>query len=144
ALLATESVMDVFHPGDHGSTFGGNALAARIGLESLAVLHDEGLIARSAELGDYLQSQLKTLGHPAVAEVRGRGLFIGLALRESVASAHDVIMALMRRGVLTKDTHGNVVRLAPALTITRAELDEAVAAIKGALDDCMFAVRRVA
>jgi ornithine--oxo-acid transaminase len=140
AFLATRELMDVFHPGDHGSTFGGNALAARIGREALAVLRDERLAERSAALGDYLIAQLKTLGHPAIAEVRGRGLFVGLVLRETVASAHDVVLALMHRGVLTKDTHGNVVRLAPPLVITQDELDEAIAAIKGALDECMFTV----
>jgi ornithine--oxo-acid transaminase len=144
AFLATDALMGVFKPGDHGSTFGGNALAARIGIEALAVLKDEGLVERSAQLGEWLQSRLKTLGHPAIKEVRGRGLFIGLALREAVASAHDVVMALMRRGVLTKDTHGNVVRLAPALTITEDELDMAVTAIKGALDDSMYPLKKVA
>jgi ornithine--oxo-acid transaminase len=144
AFLATDALMSVFKPGDHGSTFGGNALAARIGIESLAVLREEGLIERSAKLGERLQSQLKTLGHPAIKEVRGRGLFIGVALRESVASAYDVVMALMRRGVLTKDTHGNVVRLAPSLTITEDELDIAVTAIKGALDDSMYPLKNVA
>ncbi len=144
AFLASAELMDVFGPGDHGSTFGGNALAARVGREALAVLHDEGLVERSARLGDLLQARLAALGHPAIAEVRGRGLFVGLALRPAVADAHDAVLALMRRGVLTKDTHGNVIRLAPPLVITEAELDEALAAIAGALDDCLYRIGRAA
>jgi len=124
AFLADDKVMQVFTPGDHGSTFGGNALAAALGLEALDLLVDEDLIAHSAELGDWLLAQLEELAarHPLIRTVRGRGLFAGIELDPARADAHLLAEALAARGVLTKDTHGTVLRLAPPLIITQDEL----------------------
>ncbi len=124
AFLADDAVMQVFSPGDHGSTFGGNALAAAVGLEALDLLIDENLIARSAELGDWLLTQLRELAarHPLIRAVRGRGLFAGIELDPGAADAHLLAEALAAHGVLSKDTHATVLRLAPPLIITQDEL----------------------
>jgi ornithine--oxo-acid transaminase len=136
AFLADQRVMQVFHPGDHGSTFGGNALAAAVGLEALDVLIDEDLIAHSAELGDWLLAQLQALAarHPLIRAVRGRGLFAGIELDPSRADAHLLAEAMAANGVLTKDTHGTVLRLAPPLIITQDELAWGLARIDEVLD----------
>ncbi len=111
AFLAKTEVMDVFTPGDHGSTFGGNPLAARVGLEALNVLEEEKLVERAAELGPYMLQQLKTIKSPLVSEVRGKGLFIGIAIDPRQASARSVCLKLLELGVLSKETHETVVRL---------------------------------
>ena len=131
-FLARRDVIGLFRPGDHGSTFGGNPLAAAVGLAALDVLFDEGLIGRSAELGGYLLQRLRLLKHPVVREVRGRGLLIGVELAEP--AAHQLCEALMHEGVLSKEARGNVVRFSPPLVITRAEIDWAVGRIASALD----------
>ncbi len=123
AFVGTREVMEVFNPGSHGSTFGGNALAARIGLEALAVIEEERLVERSAEMGDYLQDRLRAMRSNIVKEVRGRGLWVGVEIDLNVASARTVCDALLENGVLSKDTHGTVLRFAPPLTITRDEID---------------------
>ncbi len=123
AFVGTREVMEVFNPGSHGSTFGGNALAARIGLEALAVIEEERLVERSAEMGDYLQDRLRAMRSNIVKEVRGRGLWVGVEVDPNVASARTVCDALLENGVLSKDTHGTVLRFAPPLTITREEID---------------------
>jgi ornithine--oxo-acid transaminase len=123
AFVATGELMGVFDPGSHGSTFGGNALAARIGLEALAVIEEEGLVERSAELGAYLVDRLRAMRSNVVADVRGRGLWAGVEVDPAVVSARTLCDALAAEGVLSKDTHGTVLRFAPPLTITREELD---------------------
>jgi ornithine--oxo-acid transaminase len=123
AFVATSDVMRVFDPGSHGSTFGGNALAARIGLEALRVIEDEELVERTAELGDYLIGRLRAMRSNIVRDVRGLGLWAGVEVDPEVISARSVCDALMAEGVLTKDTHGTVLRFAPPLTITREEID---------------------
>lgn len=124
AFLADDGVMGVFHPGDHGSTFGGNPLAAAVALAALDVLVEEDLIARSAALGDFLMKRLQAMAAdcPAIKAVRGRGLFAGIELDPARLDARRLAEALLTRGVLSKDTHGTVLRLAPPLTITPAEL----------------------
>ncbi|MBT8408909.1 MAG: ornithine--oxo-acid transaminase, partial [Alphaproteobacteria bacterium] len=112
-FLARREVMDVFNPGDHGSTYGGNPIAAAVGLTALDMLADGRLVRRSAELGDYLKACLQGLNSPAIREVRGRGLFIGIEIDESAGTATDVVLALLKAGVLTKETHRNTVRMAP-------------------------------
>lgn len=129
AFLARRDVMDVFTPGDHGSTFGGNPLAAAVGHAALEVLVDEKLAERAAASGAALVEKLCALGHPAVRDVRGKGLLVGVEIDPAFASARTVCEGLMREGVLTKDTHGTVVRLAPPLVINAREVDEAVAAL---------------
>jgi ornithine--oxo-acid transaminase len=133
AFAARDDVMSVFTPGDHGSTFGGNPLAAAVGLEAIAVLVDERLPQRAAELGDYALDKLRAWRLPLVREVRGKGLLIGLEIDPSRATARAVCERLRAHGVLTKDTHETVVRLAPPLTIARDTLDQALATIRVAL-----------
>ena len=129
AFLARADVMAQFTPGDHGSTFGGNPLAAAVGQAALELLESEHLAERSHEQGDYLMAELRKLGHPAITDIRGKGLLIGVEIDPAFASARAVCEALMLEGVLTKDTHHTVVRLAPPLTIERAQIDFAVAAL---------------
>jgi len=120
AFLANREVMDLFEPGSHGSTFGGNPLAAAIGLEALNILGEEDLIGNSARQGEYLLKRLADMNASAVIEIRGRGLWVGIELNRS---ARPLCEALLREGVLTKETHENVLRIAPPLSITREELD---------------------
>jgi ornithine--oxo-acid transaminase len=128
-FLAKQEVMEVFTPGEHGSTFGGNALAAAVGLEALNILIEEQLIERSAELGGYMLEKLTAIKSPLVSQVRGKGLFIGLVIDPSKATARSICLKLLELGVLSKETHETVVRLAPPLVVTKAQLDEAIAKI---------------
>jgi ornithine--oxo-acid transaminase len=122
-FLARREVMDVFRPGDHGSTFGGNPLAATIALEALNILLEEDLVKQSAEKGAWLLERLRAIDSPLIREVRGRGLFIGLEIEPAQASAREVCERLMKRGLLSKETHETVVRLAPPLAVDRASLE---------------------
>jgi ornithine--oxo-acid transaminase len=133
AFLAREEVMAVFRPGDHGSTFGGNPLAAAVGLETLNVLVEERLAERAAELGARLMDLLAAIGSPLVREVRGKGLLVGVEIDSQRSSAPRVVNGLLARGVLTRDTHGTVVRFAPPLVIEPEELERAVAALREVL-----------
>lgn len=120
AVLARREVLGVFNPGDHGSTFGGNPLACAVARAALQVLVDEHLVERSAELGEYFLGRLRTLTSPAIREVRGRGLWIGLELH---GPARPYCERLKDEGVLCKETHDHVIRFAPPLVITRDEID---------------------
>jgi ornithine--oxo-acid transaminase len=133
AFLARNDVMAQFTPGDHGSTFGGNPLAAAVGLAALELLDSEQLARRAKEHGHHLMDQLRRLDHPAITDVRGEGLLVGVQIDPAFASARAVCEGLMQEGVLTKDTHHTVVRLAPPLVVTLAQLDEAVAALERVL-----------
>jgi ornithine--oxo-acid transaminase len=135
AFLADEAVMQVFHPGDHGSTFGGNPLASAVAAEALALLADDKLAERSATLGAYFLKRLQAIDNPLIREVRGRGLMIGIELDTSRVGARVAAEALLARGLMTKDTHESVLRFAPPLVITEAELDWAVKTIEDALTD---------
>jgi len=135
AILADDEVMNVFHPGDHGSTFGGNPLGCAVAREALRVLFDEGLIENSARLGAYFLDKLRTLGSPAIKEVRGAGLWIGLQLKPEAGGARRFCEALKTRGLLCKETHVDTIRFAPPLCITRQELDWAFERIKAVLDE---------
>ena len=132
-FLARKEVMNVFRPGDHGSTFGGNPLAAAIGLEALNVLVEERLAERSAELGAYLIAELRKIDSPLIRAIRGRGLFVGLEIERSLGSARAVCEALMKRGLLSKETHQTVVRLAPPLVIEKRDIDWALQQIREVL-----------
>jgi ornithine--oxo-acid transaminase len=129
AFVATNDVMQVFHPGDHGSTFGGNPLASAVAIAALDVLCDEKLVERSAELGAWLLSELQDLRSHIVSDVRGRGLFVGIEVDARYTSARPVVDRLLARGILSKDTHGTVVRIAPPLNIARDDLAWAVGEI---------------
>jgi ornithine--oxo-acid transaminase len=130
--------------GDHGSTFGGNPLAAAVGLEAIAVLFDEKLIERSAELGAYLLAQLKTVRSSLIRDVRGKGLFIGLEVDARRTDARAVVDRLLARGVISKDTHGTVVRFAPPLVIDRAQIDWAVGEVRAVFAELDNGLRRAA
>ena len=134
-FLARRDVMEVFTPGDHGSTFGGNPLGAAVGLEALNILMEEDLSRNSARMGRHLLDELRKIDSPVIREVRGRGLFVGLDIDPEFASARAVCEALMRRGMLSKETHQTVVRLAPPLVIGKAELDWAVSQIREVIAD---------
>ncbi|HLF96171.1 MAG TPA: ornithine--oxo-acid transaminase [Methylococcaceae bacterium] len=134
-FLARREVMDVFRPGDHGSTFGGNPLAAAVGLEALDVLVEEGLAERSAELGAYFLERLRALRSPLIREVRGRGLFVGLEIEPERVSGRRVVERLLKHGILTRETHKTVIRFAPPLVIEREQLDGAVEEIGAALEE---------
>ncbi len=134
-FLARREVMQVFTPGDHGSTFGGNPLAAAVGLEALNILVEEKLAENSAAMGERLLGQLRTIESPLIRAVRGKGLFIGVEFDPKFVSARTVCEALMTRGLLSKETHATVVRLAPPLIITAAEIDWAMAQIRDVIDE---------
>lgn len=133
-FLSRKEIMDVFTPGDHGSTFGGNPLAATVGFTALKVLHEEKLIERAAELGSYFINALKKIKSPLVKDVRGKGLFIGVEIDSRYYTAREICLRLMKEGVLTKETHGTVIRLAPPLIITREHLDQVLSVIKKVLN----------
>jgi ornithine--oxo-acid transaminase len=132
AVLSSREVLGVFHPGDHGSTFGGNPLACAIARAALRVIVDEDLPARSAELGEYALQYLKAIQSPYIVEVRGKGLWIGIELN---VPARPFCEALKQRGVLCKETHASVIRLAPPLMIDKADLDWGLAQIRDVLED---------
>ena len=134
-FLAHKEVMNVFTPGDHGSTFGGNPLGAAIGLEALDILVEDRLAERSAELGDYLIAALREIDSPMIKDIRGCGLFIGVEIDPALGSARTACEALMERGLLSKETHETVVRLAPPLVIDKAALDWAVDTLRDVLTE---------
>ena len=122
AMLADEEVMDVFAPGDHGSTFGGNPLGAAIARAALKVLVDERLPQRARELGEWFMDELRNIDSPHVAEVRGKGLMIGVVIKDSSGPARPFCEGLQERGILAKETHEQVIRFAPPLVVEREAL----------------------
>ena len=135
AFVGKAELMDVFTPGSHGSTFGGNPLAAAVGLEALKVIEDEKLVESSRDLGTHMLKRLRAVKNPALKAVRGRGLWAGAEIDPNYASARDVCNRLLAKGVLSKDTHGTVVRFAPPLVIARADLDAALDRFEEALNE---------
>lgn len=133
AMLADKKVMDVFNPGDHGSTFGGNPLAAAVARAALKVLTEENLIENAAQMGDYLMGRLSRIESPHIKEVRGKGLLIGVELFPEAGGARRFCEALMNEGLLCKETHDNVVRFAPPLTINKEDVDWAMERIEKVL-----------
>lgn len=138
-FLARREVMDVFTPGDHGSTFGGNPIASAVGLAALDLLIDDGLIERAACVGDHLLKRLRSIASPAIRDVRGRGLFAGVELDRDLASAGAVVVRLLQSGVLTKDTHRNTIRFAPPLIIDESQIDWAVDRLADVLEEIIGA-----
>jgi len=126
AVVACKEILGIFQPGEHGSTFGGNPLACAVAREALKVLVDEKLPERAQELGDYLLERLRQINSPHVALIRGRGLWVGIVLKATAGGARRFCEALKERGVLAKETHWNVIRLAPPLVISREEIDWAL------------------
>jgi ornithine--oxo-acid transaminase len=138
AFLADDWVMNVFDPGSHGSTFGGNALAAAVALEGLRVMEDEQLVARSAQQGEYLLERLHEVMAASgglIRAVRGRGLWAGVDIDPAQATARELVERLAAGGVLSKETHETVIRFAPPLTITRELIDRAVAIFAAVVQD---------
>ncbi|PIR21060.1 MAG: ornithine--oxo-acid transaminase [Deltaproteobacteria bacterium CG11_big_fil_rev_8_21_14_0_20_47_16] len=133
AVLSDRDVLGVFKPGDHGSTFGGNPLACAVAREALRVIVDEKLCERSHEMGNYLKEKLQDFKSPHIQEVRGRGLFIGVELKESAGGARRFCEQLKEKGVLCKETHTHVIRLAPPLVIERPEIDFAIDQLEAVL-----------
>ncbi len=127
AFLSNREVMDVFNPGDHGSTFGGNPLGMAVAREALRVLQEEKLIQNSAKLGPWFMDELRKIKSKSIKKVRGRGLFIGLVLDRP---ARPYCEALMDEGMLCKETHENVIRFAPPLVITKRELNMALRKVR--------------
>jgi len=134
-FLARREVMEVFAPGDHGSTFGGNPIAAAVGLAALDTLVDEGLVDHAAAVGAHLLDRLKAIKSPVVCEVRGRGLFAGVELDRNVVAAGEVVTRLLLAGVLTKDTHRNTIRFAPPLIIEPSQIDWAIDRLEEVLEE---------
>lgn len=128
-ILAANDVMDVFVPGNHGSTFGGNPLGCAVGLAALNIIIDEHLVECSQELGDYFISELKKINHPSIKEIRGKGLFIGLEIKKEFGLARPYCERLMEEGILAKETHDQVIRFAPPLVIQKEEIDWALGKI---------------
>jgi ornithine--oxo-acid transaminase len=131
AVLSSREILGVFRPGDHGSTFGGNPLACAIARAALRVIVDENLSARSAELGEYALEYLQSLHSPHIVEVRGKGLWIGIELN---TPARPFCEKLKQRGVLCKETHESVIRLAPPLIIAKADLEWGLQQIREVLE----------
>jgi ornithine--oxo-acid transaminase len=130
AVAANAEILGVFEPGSHGSTFGGNPLAAAVGVAAINVIKEEKLVERSLELGEYVMEELKKIKSPLIKEIRGRGLFIGIELTES---ARKYCEQLKELGLLCKETHEYTIRLAPPLVITKEELKWAIQQIKEVL-----------
>lgn len=134
AILADSEIMDVFTVGTHGSTFGGNPLAAAVGRAALSVIVDERLPERAAELGAWFMDELARIDSPHVEQVRGRGLLIGVVIRPESGPARPFCEALQERGILAKETHEQVIRFAPPLVVTREQLEGALPHIAEVLD----------
>jgi ornithine--oxo-acid transaminase len=133
AVLSNKEVLGVFKPGDHGSTFGGNPLGCAVAREALNVLFDEKMIENSAAQGEYFQKRLREIQSPHVKEVRGKGLLIGVELKPEAGGARKFCEALLKKGLLCKETHENVIRFAPPLIIQREEIDWALERIEEVL-----------
>ena len=133
-VLANEEIMTLLRPGDHGSTFGGNPLAAAVGEAALDVLVEEDLAARAQRLGDHLFAELRKLRTAAIVAIRGKGLLVGVEIAAAAGGAREYCERLAERGVLCKDTHAQVIRLAPPLVIERAELDWLVGELRAVLE----------
>ncbi len=127
AVTADENALGVFEPGSHGSTFGGNPLACAVAIKALEVLDKEELVNKSAALGKYFKDELKKIKNPAIADVRGKGMMVGVEL---TGKARPYCEHLMKLGILAKETHENVIRLAPPLIISKDDLEWALEAIK--------------
>jgi len=133
AILADNEIMEVFTPGDHGSTFGGNPLAAAVGIASLEVLEEENLPERANELGGYFIKALKRIESPCIRDIRGKGLLIGVEIKKECGTARPYCEKLMELGILCKETHRQTIRFAPPLVIKKEEIDWALERIDGVL-----------
>jgi ornithine--oxo-acid transaminase len=134
AVLADDEIMLTIRPGEHGSTYGGNPLACKVAMEALQVLKDERLAANADQLGKLFRQELLALRSPHIHEVRGRGLLNAIVIGHPQAdAAWELCLALKDNGLLAKPTHGDKIRFAPPLVISRAEITESIAIIKDSL-----------
>ena len=134
AVLADKPILGLFNPGEHGSTFGGNPLAAAVSRAALRVIREEKLAERSQQLGEYFAEQLSEITSPHIKEVRGRGLLIGVELKPEAKGARRFCEALQKKGILAKETHDNVIRFAPPLVIDKETIDWALPSIREVLN----------
>lgn len=134
AVLADKSLLGLFRPGEHGSTFGGNPLAAACARAALRVIVEEKLVENAAQLGEYFQERLAEIPSPHVKEVRGKGLLIGVELKPEAGGARRFCEALQKRGLLCKETHDHVIRFAPPLVIDQPTIDWALGPITEVLN----------
>jgi ornithine--oxo-acid transaminase len=132
--LADKAILGLFSPGEHGSTFGGNPLAAAVARAALKVIRDEDLAERSHTLGEYFMEQLSEIPSPHVKEVRGKGLLIGIELKPEAGGARRFCEAMQQKGILAKETHDNVIRFAPPLVIDKETIDWALPSIRDVLN----------
>jgi len=130
AVISSKEIMGVFNPGDHGSTFGGNPLGAAVAIAALQVIKDENLVEQAFEKGNYFKQQLENINSPHVKEVRGKGLLIGVEIKESSGTARPYCEKLMDEGILAKETHHQVIRFAPPLVISKDEMDWVLERVK--------------
>jgi ornithine--oxo-acid transaminase len=126
AVLSNKEVLGVFHPGDHGSTFGGNPLACAVARTAIKVLKEEKMVENAAAMGAYFFEKLSEIKSPYIKEVRGKGLLIGMELHPEAGGARRFCESLKDRGILCKETHVNVIRFAPPLIIRKEEIDWAL------------------
>jgi len=133
AIVADKPILGLFTPGEHGSTFGGNPLAAAVARAAIKVLVDEDLIQNSAVLGEYFMDQLSEITSPHISTVRGKGLFIGVVLKPSSGGARRFCESLQQKGILAKETHEHVIRFAPPLIINKETIDWALPRIREVL-----------
>lgn len=137
AVLADSEVMDVIKPGQHGSTFGGNPIAAKVAIAALEVVKEEGLAPHARAMGEHFRAEMnKTIAEiDLVTKVRGKGLLNAIIINDTPDSstAWDICIALKEKGLLAKPTHGNIIRFAPPLVMTKAQLDECIAIIRATL-----------
>jgi ornithine--oxo-acid transaminase len=134
AVVADSNFLGLFKPGEHGSTFGGNPLGIAVARAALRVIIEENLVANSAKMGEYFYEQLVEISSPHVKEVRGKGLFIGVELIPNAGGARRFCEALVKMGILAKETHENVIRFAPPLIIDQVTLDWAIPRIREVLN----------
>lgn len=133
AIVGKREVMELFKPGSHGSTFGGNPLASAVGLEALKIFEEDDMVENSAKLGAYMMEQLRGLNSAFIVGVRGKGLWIGVDFDPKKVTARKVCEMLMEKGILSKETHDTVVRFAPPLTVTKEQIDWCVEQLKDVL-----------
>ena len=135
AFLSSNEIMDHFQPGSHGSTFGGNPLAAKVATRALELLYEDNLIENSAKLGEFFMQELKAIQHPLIKQVRGKGLWIGVELNSGDVSAKDICKSLIKKGIISKETHQTVIRFAPPLMITKEQIIWAIEQIRAVFKD---------
>ena len=135
AFLSSKEIMDHFQPGSHGSTFGGNPLAAKVATKALELLYEDNLIENSAKLGEFFKQELNAIQHPLIKQVRGKGLWIGVELHPGEVSAKDICKSLIKKGIISKETHQTVIRFAPPLMISKEQIIWAMEQIKSVFKD---------